>query len=577
MDRRLLVREFIDEISQRAEKHFQGRLHQAFLDWYIEAEFGQGQRWNFMDDVRDGGIDAVVWRTDDVPPVIVVQSKFAEHVGSSPLTRNAYRDFRGLVDIFYYRREGEFEEFLAGVREDLKRIYRKAFDQLASLSWSNEKKAFRLVTTTNRRPRAEFDRIPADGFVYANGVLRLYDQYRTGTTPRARPLELTVQDKLTYKDRKNGMTSYLFNAELEDFRKYLDDNDVARLVARNIRYNLGGKVGRDIRTTYETKPSDFWYLHNGLTIICDDFTERGQVATLTNPNVVNGAQTLYAISGSARRNPSALVTTRVIVRGNDRKEFEDDKWVQRVIQGVNTQNRVRSYDFRSNEPEQVELQNKFRDFGVFYERKRGAWSEFRNEPRYRNFERLSLRTLGVILATVSDRDGRGVLLVKRGLDGIFAGTQYRRLFPWKASLARRFKRIYFAYRLYRLLDLRGYRSAKEYRKQRQAFWNTLWMLHCGITSVPGLFGRTRVRTIQEAFDTFEGRRTRQGRSAAVVVRKTRKAVWSAWRKARVVDPEQWTANNFFKSKFGNRKTLNLAFPRVRRDLQVLGREIVRMN
>jgi hypothetical protein len=50
---------------------------------------------------------------------------------------------------------------------------------------------------------------------------------------------------------------------------------------------------------------------------------------------------------------------------------EDDDWLQRIIRGVNTQNRVHNYDFRSNEPEQVLLQTKFRELKVFYERKRG--------------------------------------------------------------------------------------------------------------------------------------------------------------------------------------------------------------
>jgi hypothetical protein len=34
---------------------------------------------------------------------------------------------------------------------------------------------------------------------------------------------------------------------VSDFRRYFETNDVARLVARNIRYNLGGKVGKEIR------------------------------------------------------------------------------------------------------------------------------------------------------------------------------------------------------------------------------------------------------------------------------------------------------------------------------------------
>ena len=139
MNRKLLVREFLDEISQRADERFKGHLHQSFLQWYIEAEFG-GDRWSFTDDASDGGIDAIVWRPNDIPPVVIVQSKFTEHVGGGRASRRAYRDFRRVVEAFYHR-EKDFNEFLSGVRDDLRRLYRRAFDLLTE-----------LIGTTRERP-----------------------------------------------------------------------------------------------------------------------------------------------------------------------------------------------------------------------------------------------------------------------------------------------------------------------------------------------------------------------------------------------------------------------------------------
>lgn len=99
MNPHLLVAEFLDELSERADTHFKGRRHQAFLSWYIEAEFGR-MDWDFTDDANDGGIDAVVWRPDDVPPVVLVQSKFTERVARAQLPGGSYRDFRTVVDAF---------------------------------------------------------------------------------------------------------------------------------------------------------------------------------------------------------------------------------------------------------------------------------------------------------------------------------------------------------------------------------------------------------------------------------------------------------------------------------------------
>lgn len=568
----VLIREFLDGISERAEERFNGHLHQAFLDWYVEAEFGK-LKWHFTDDASDGGIDAVVWNPNYSPPVFLIQSKFTEQIGKATLSHGAYQGLSGAVEAFYHREEA-FEEWLSKVREDLRALYRKAFDQLTARgNWKSEKKAFRLVTTHIRLRSAESHRIPSENYAYAQDMLRLYAQFRKGATPRARPLELHVEDTLSYRDKKRGVTSYLFNARLSDFREYLADNDVARLVARNIRYNLGGRVGREIRVTFEKQPNNFWYVHNGLTIVCDEFSERGGTATLINPSVVNGAQTLYAISGSPKKASSALVTTRVIVRGDQNEvAVEDDQWLQRVIRGVNTQNRVRAYDFRSNEPEQIELQNRFRELQVFYERKRGEWKEFRNEPRFRGFQRLSLRTLGQILAATADREGQGVLLVKRGVEEIFQPKPYGKLFPVRAKIARRFARMYLAYRIYRLLDWYGYRDSREYRRQRHGFWNTMWLLHLGLTSGNGLHNGLAVRKVKEAFDRFE-KNGKPGQQARKAVKRLRKAVWTAWRQARRRDPELWTPANFFKASFGNHQVRRLALPKVRAELQTLGRAI----
>ena len=459
LSRDLLIGEFLDLLRERAEEKYNGKIHQAFVDWYIDAEFGRVD-WKFTDDVNDGGIDAVIWLPDEKPSVAILQSKFSESIGRAMLSSSAYSEFNKVAEAFYWKGDN-FEEFLANVRSDVRRIYRKAVGKFEEVSdWRIEKKAFRLVTTHKRRPGERIERLSSDIFNYSEDILRLYDQYRRGATPRARPLELHIEDKLQYKDPRRNVTSYLFNAPLADFRKYLEKTDVARLVARNIRYNLGGKIGRTIRKTYEKAPLDFWYFHNGITIICDGMTEYNGVATLVNPSVINGAQTLYAVSESSKRKSPALVSARVVVRGPDGDQpAEDDVWLQNVIRGVNTQNRVKAADFWSNEPEQFELQHKFRAMGVFYERKRGEWKEYRNEPRYRNFGSISLPELGQVLTAISDDTGEGVLLVKQGEDEVFAEKHYRSLFPSRSKIARRFEKIYLAYSLQAFLCNCGYPSS----------------------------------------------------------------------------------------------------------------------
>lgn len=561
----LMVSEFVESLKERADKYFKGLLHQAFIDWYVEAEFGQ-LKWEFTDGPNDGGIDAVVWRRpEDKPQVIILQSKFSEKVGKQELVRHAFKDFRRVVEAFH-RRDDAFDDFLEGVAPDLKKIYLKAF-KLLDGNWLTEKKGFRLITTSRRVHKMEFNLIPPDSFIYDSDILKLYRQYRRVWTPRAQELVLTIHDKLSYSDPKRGVTSYLFNARVSDFKKYLDRNDVGRLVARNIRYHLPGSIGSGIRRTYENAPHDFWYRHNGITIICDDFAERNRKATLTSPSVINGAQTLYAIDRSRIDNSPSLVGTRVIVRGiHADRPAEDDQWLQTIIRGVNTQNRVHDYDFRSNEPEQVLLQTKLREMRVFYERKRGEWKEYRTESKFKGFKRLSLRLLGQILMAVSQEDGEGVIKAKRGVDAIFRDC-YSEIFPQRAKVGYRFGKMYFAYRLFDLLSNLGYEDTKDFRRRRHAFWNTLWILHRGMMNIDASLTFESSK-LKRPIDKIEKKKQTKR-----IIRGVTNDVWRAWRVGRKKDPELYTPNNFFKSTYGNQRVLALAFPKVRRGLQALARDL----
>ena len=145
LSRDLLIGEFLDLLRERAEEKYNGKIHQAFVDWYIDAEFGRVD-WKFTDDVNDGGIDAVIWLPDEKPSVAILQSKFSESIGRAMLSSSAYSEFNKVAEAFYWKGDN-FEEFLANVRSDVRRIYRKAVGKFEEVSdWRIEKKAFRLVT-----------------------------------------------------------------------------------------------------------------------------------------------------------------------------------------------------------------------------------------------------------------------------------------------------------------------------------------------------------------------------------------------------------------------------------------------
>ena len=168
MDNRLLVSEFIEALQERADERYKGKLPQAFVDWYIEAEFGNVD-WKFTDDSGDGGIDAVIRLPGERPPVAIVQSKFTARVGRALLSAKAYAEFDEVIEAF---RGDSFDEYLGSTREDARPIYRRIHGQLTDIGdWRVEQKAFRLISTANRRRQLEHHLIPSSGYLYADQII----------------------------------------------------------------------------------------------------------------------------------------------------------------------------------------------------------------------------------------------------------------------------------------------------------------------------------------------------------------------------------------------------------------------
>jgi hypothetical protein len=171
---------------------------------------------------------------------------------------------------------------------------------------------------------------------------------------------------------------------------------------------------------------------------------------------------------------------------------------------------------------------------------------------------------------VSEENGDGVITAKRGVDAIFDDRYYSKLFPMRAKIPYRFAKMYAAYRLYEMLSELGYAKAKDYRRQRHAFWNSVWLLHRGVTSNGVASLSFEISSLKRGFDLIP----KKGRTRKII-RALTKAVWHAWRLGRKKDPELYTPNNFFKAKYGNHQILALTYPRVYKELHSLGRDLVK--
>jgi hypothetical protein len=137
-----------------------------------------------------------------------------------------------------------------------------------------------------------------------------------------------------------------------------------RIFAVNIRSFLGRKgINKDIVTTAQNHPDKFFYFNNGASAICTsiDFDEKTGHFRGENFQVINGAQTIGALKSAKDVSSDTEVLLRIMEGESVKTEkgFNAD-----VIRFNNTQNIIKSSDFRSNDPIQLWLEKKFNDHRV---------------------------------------------------------------------------------------------------------------------------------------------------------------------------------------------------------------------
>ena len=193
----------------------------------------------------------------------------------------------------------------------------------------------------------------------------------------------------------------------------------------NIRRFLGtrGAVNADILKTC-TDPAisaQFWFLNNGITVICDSFdavTDPDNAhVKIKNMQIVNGCQTATALA-MADKNGRLAPDTRVMLRIY---ETADAQLVDKILLTTNNQNKISSRDLRSNDKIQVDLEEAFRRYDFYYERKVNQYGPDIPSERIVVNEVVAQAYLAVVLKKPSDARRRKYKVWGEMYDRIFSG------------------------------------------------------------------------------------------------------------------------------------------------------------
>lgn len=152
----------------------------------------------------------------------------------------------------------------------------------------------------------------------------------------------------------------------------------------NVRvYKAKHRINKEIIETAKSNSNyEFFYLNNGVTILCEDVdytpNTRNPLVEITNLQIINGGQTSHSLFEVHKTEPDKLNDVELLVRICIVKK--DNPISSKISETTNSQIPVGNRDLRSNDFIQRKLKTEFETLGYFYETKP---NEFIDNPKNR--------------------------------------------------------------------------------------------------------------------------------------------------------------------------------------------------
>ena len=188
----------------------------------------------------------------------------------------------------------------------------------------------------------------------------------------------------------------VFIAEILDEYK----NSILKYNPRNYLTMSNNPVNKSVAEGLNADNDDFALLNNGITMVCTVFksTSLNGLIDSTNvyiedPQIINGGQTGITLARLLKDNPQNLKGKKVLLKviatyqtekeqnaqeGEEREKLKKDysTFIKAISDASNMQSKIEEADRRANLNIQYSFQDRiFKDYGLFYERKRGEFEE----------------------------------------------------------------------------------------------------------------------------------------------------------------------------------------------------------
>lgn len=172
-----------------------------------------------------------------------------------------------------------------------------------------------------------------------------------------------------------GQEGFVCLVTLRDYLVFITDDDGhlrSNLFEGNVRdYQGKTEVNIEIRKTLETAaPEDFWWLNNGVSIICANASLSGKILTIEDAEIVNGLQSSREIYNALHgkdlsKEPRNLLVRVLKPQGQESRD--------RIIKATNSQTPIPAASLRATDKIHRDIEEFLYSKGYFYDRRKNYY------------------------------------------------------------------------------------------------------------------------------------------------------------------------------------------------------------
>lgn len=373
-------KDFFDRFTKLLEKEKDryklDSVHDALILWFGENYLSLDPSETverIIEDHHAEGVDAVLIDQTNFE-LLFIQAKTAKDLDSA-MKNLPENDIKQTLEGIRFLLKGDYKGKITPELENL-------IDEYHELDKTGDYKTKILFLALKRKPinnkfidhfKKDFPQIEVSFFDFDWFYNYYSDKYLTTKGRPPKKITFEIVSNLLRKDKPHK--SLVFTCKGKELAKIYNDYSES-IFQQNVRYSLGLRsksINRQILETAKNgeRSENFWYFNNGITIVCNEIREssNGKIITLKNAQIINGAQTTYALN-EAYTNGELNENVELLVKAI---QTDDQDFIEKVTLYTNSQNAIKLRDLCSNDEIQVKIQKILSSYGFFMERKRGEF------------------------------------------------------------------------------------------------------------------------------------------------------------------------------------------------------------